>query len=101
MRRVSGMASPQLSHSNALGALALDLPNWRARAWSRCICSKSQARSMALVMLAFNTGLQGIAGNAASGKSGATVDQFMHQVGIGGDGGLRPQARWYGWAVQH
>ena len=56
---------------------------------------------MALVMLAFNTGLQGIAGNATSGKSGAAVDQLMHQVGIGDDGGLRPQAWWYGWAVQH
>ena len=46
---------------------------------------------MALVMLAFNTGLQGIAGNFAGGKSGAAVDQFMCQVGIGGDAGLRPQ----------
>ena len=101
MRRASGMASPQLSHSNALGALALDLPNWRAKAWSRCICSRSQARSMALVMLAFNTGLQGIPRDAASGKSGAAVDQLMHQIGIGDDGGLRPQARRHGWAVQH
>ena len=56
---------------------------------------------MALVMLAFNTGLQGIPRDAASGKSGAAVDQLMHQVGIGDDGGLRPQAWWYGWAVQH
>ena len=56
---------------------------------------------MALVMLAFNTGLQGIAGNFAGGKSGAAVDQFMCQVGIGGDAGLRPQAGRHGLAVQH
>ena len=56
---------------------------------------------MVLFMLAFNTGLQGIPRDAASGKSGAAVDQLMHQVGIGDDGGLRPQAWWYGWAVQH
>ena len=56
---------------------------------------------MALVMLAFNTGLQGIAGNFAGGKSGATVDQFMRQVSIGGDAGLRPQAGRHGRAVQH
>ena len=100
MRRSSGICSPQLSHSNALGAWAWDLPNCFAKALSRCICSKSQARSMALVMLAFNTGLQGIAGNFAGGKSGATVDQFMRQVGIGGNAGLWPQAGWHGRAVQ-
>ena len=55
---------------------------------------------MALVMLAFNTGLQGIAGNFASGKRGAAVDQFMCQVGIGGDADLWPQAGRHGWAVQ-
>ena len=44
---------------------------------------------MALVMLAFNTGLQGIPRDAASGKSGAAVDQLMHQVGIGDDFGRR------------
>ena len=56
---------------------------------------------MALVMLAFNTGLQGIAGNFAGSKGGAAIDQFMRQVGIGDDGGLWPQAGRYGWAVQH
>lgn len=55
---------------------------------------------MALVMLAFNTGLQGVSGNAASGKSGAAVDQLMHQIGIGDDGGLRPQAGRHGRTVQ-
>ena len=55
---------------------------------------------MALVMLAFNTGLQGIAGNFAGRKCGAAVDQFMRQVGIGGDGGLWPQAGRHGRAMQ-
>ena len=100
MRRASGMASPQLSHSNALGALALDLPNCRAKAWSRCICSRSHARSIDLLILAFNTGLQGIAGNFAGSKSGSAIYQFMRQVGIGGNAGLWPQAGWHGRAVQ-
>ena len=55
---------------------------------------------MALVMLAFNTGLQGIAGNFAGSKGGAAIDQFMRQVGIGDNADLRPQAGWHGWAVQ-
>lgn len=100
MRRASGICSPQLSHSNALGAWAWDLPNCFAKAWSRCICSRSHARSIDLLILAFNTGLQGIAGNFAGRKSGAAADQFMRQVGIGGDADLRPQAGRHGRAVQ-